>query len=94
MKISKANWKKIILHAFSNKTCPMHYQCYTFFFSNMFVYLFFLDLCCIYYDFFMYLFLSRALKDFGTPKRCARKPIVKMCRNTSDQGDHSSVKCP
>ena len=43
-----ANWKKIILHAFSYKTCPMHCRCHTFFFSNMFVHLLLLDLCCIH----------------------------------------------
>ena len=30
---------------FSNR--PMHYRCHTLFFSNMFVHLLFLDLCCI-----------------------------------------------
>ena len=39
-------------------------------------------------------FQSRVFRDFVSPMRCARKPIVKICRNTSDQGDQSSVKCP
>ena len=70
------------------------------FFSNMFVHLLLLDLCCIHSNTFMYsvsfkyCFQSRVFKDFITSKRCAGKPIVKMCRNTSDQGDQSSVKCP
>ena len=41
----------------------------------------------MYPTLYKYHFQSRVFKDFISPMRCAGKPIVRICRNTSDQGD-------